>query len=301
MLRAARCLLIAILAAVAPAAAAGATGEILLHFPRGDSPTDFRYVYPMRMLQLALDKTQEDGAARVVQAADPMSTARIQAEIEKGGLIDVANYPPKRELAQRLSFIPVCIRKGILGIRLFIIDRRQAPRFAAIRTLDDLKPLSAGQLKDWQDTRVLLSNGLPVVTPANYEDLFELVASGRIDYFPRGVHEPVRELEPRALRFPDLMVEETLALYYPQPDYFVVRKGNIALAQRIQRGLERAIADGSYEALFQKEFADLLRHANLAQRRILRLQNPDVDALPNANDPKRWVLPPNGRNAIAQK
>lgn len=302
MLRIARIALIAF----AFASAASALGkETLVRFPRGENPTDFRYAYPVRMLQLALDKTAaEDGPARAVQAAEAMSTARVQAEIERGGLIDVANYPPKRELANRLHFIPICIRKGILGIRIFIIDRKQAPRFASVRTLDDLKPFSAGQQKDWLDTKILLSNGMSVVTPPSYEELFEQLAAGRFDYFPRGVHEPYREVEPRMLRFPDLMVEETLALYYPMPDYFVVSKGNTALANRIQRGLERAIADGSYDALFQKEFAESLRRAKLAQRTIIRLDNPDLDQIPNPDDQKRWVLPPPpaaARKVSAQK
>jgi len=291
---------ILMLAACVVASLAAHAGETIVRFPRGANPTDFRYNYPVRILQLALDKTAaEDGPARAVQAAEPMTNARIQAEIERGGLIDIANYPPSRELSQRLHVIPICIRKGILGIRIFIIDRKQAPRFAAIHTLDELKPLAAGQLKDWLDTKVLRGNGLPVVTTEYYEDLFEMLATGKFDYFPRGVHEPYREIEPRALRFPDLMVEETLALNYPLPDYFVVRKGNTALANRVQRGLERAIADGSFEAAFQKEFAESLRRAKLAQRNVIYLENPEVGPLPNAGDPKRWLLPPQGRNNVA--
>ncbi|WP_172201142.1 MULTISPECIES: transporter substrate-binding domain-containing protein [unclassified Niveibacterium] len=281
---------ILMLAACVLASLAATAGETIVRFPRGANPTDFRYTYPVRILQLALDKTAaEDGPARAVQATEPMTNARIQAEIERGGLIDIANYPPGRDLTQRLQAIPICIRKGILGIRIFIIDRKQAPRFAAVRTLDDLKALSAGQLKDWLDTRVLRANGLQVVTSENYEDLFEMLATGKFDYFPRGVHEPYREVEPRALRFPDLMVEETLALNYPLPDYFFVRKGNTALANRVQRGLERAIADGSFEAAFQKEFAESLRRAKVAQRNIIHLDNPDVGPLPNPDDPKRWL------------
>nr|WP_242533506.1 transporter substrate-binding domain-containing protein [Niveibacterium umoris] len=230
-----------------------------------------------------------------------MTNARIRAEIERGGLIDVANYPPRRELTPRFDFVPICIRKGILGIRLFIINRKLAPRYATIHSLQDLKPLTAAQLRDWQDTKVLESNGLRVVTPPTYEEIFEQLAAGRFDYFPRGVHEPFREVEPRALRFPDLTVEDTLALYYPMPDYFMVRKGNTALAQRIQRGLERAIADGSYEAIFQKEFADSLKRAHLAERTIIRLDNPDVDQVANPEDQKRWVLPPAVRSAAAPR
>ncbi|WP_374401996.1 substrate-binding periplasmic protein [Niveibacterium sp.] len=285
-----RCVRVLLLAASLVVGMAAQAGETIIRFPRGANPTDFRYTYPVRILQLALDKTaEEDGPARAVQVSEPMTNARIQAEIERGGLIDIANYPPDRDLNQRLQAIPICIRKGILGIRTFIIDRKLAPRFAAIRTLDDLKALSAGQLKDWLDTKVLRGNGLKVVTTENYEDLFDMLANGKFDFFPRGVHEPYREIEPRALRFPDLMVEETLALNYPLPDYFFVRKGNAALAERVQRGLERAIADGSFEAAFQKEFAESLRHAKLAQRNVIYLKNPEVGPLPNPDDPKRWL------------
>lgn len=70
--------------------------------------------------------------------------------------------------------------------------------------LDDLACYKAGQGFDWVETSVLRANGLPVMTSANSETLYGMLAAGRFDYFPR----PLR---------PDCSVDaQTLAQMRPQ-------------------------------------------------------------------------------------
>jgi len=225
-----------------------------------------------------------------VQARLPMSNARIIEELDKGELLDVATFPASRDLAARFESVPVCIRKGILGIRLFLIDAKNQPRFSAIQNLDALRELRAGQGSDWLDAVVLRGNGLNVVTGMSYDGLFGMLMQGRFDYFPRGLHEPFAEVALRSKQMPELAVEKTLALYYPYPDFFWVKKGNHALAARLYKGLEAAVADGSFERLFESEFGTVIRLAQLDQRRIFRLTNPEFDNMPHAGDPKYWFI-----------
>jgi len=278
---------------VAIASSSPLLAEQLVRFPVGSAEGDFRFIYPVRVLQLALDKTaQEYGAARAVQVQIPMTTARITAELSKGGTLDVASFPASKELEQRLTPVPICIHKGILGIRLFLIDARRQGEFSAIQNLEELKKLSAGQGSDWLDTRVLRSNGFEVVTGPNYEGLFGMLLAKRFDFFPRGAYEPFVEVQQRAERMPQLAVEKSLALYYPYPDFLWVKKGNTALAERLRKGLEAAIADGSFESLFESEYGDAIRQAKLEQRRIFRLSNPEYDKMPHAGDPRYWLVSP---------
>lgn len=269
----------------------GVAAEQLVRYPAGALASDFRYAYPVRVLQLALDKTRKAyGPARAVQGVQTMNTARAIAELERGTQLDIATFPAQRELESRLLPIPICIRKGILGIRLFLIDRRRQPEFSAIKDLASLKRLNPGQGQDWLDTQVLGENGFSVVTGASYEGLFGMLLAGRFDFFPRGLHEPFVELTQRQAQMPELAVEETLALHYPYPDYFWVRKDNTRLAERIRKGLEAAIADGSFEKQFQQEYAEVIRLAHLDKRRIFHLPNPAYGDLPHPGDRRYWLM-----------
>jgi hypothetical protein len=85
--------------------------------------------------------------------------------------------------------IRIPIDKGLLGWRIFLVNRAKADQFAAVKTLDGLRPYQAGQGHDWPDTDILRANGLKVQGSANYDGLFKTLQAGRIDYFPRSVVE----------------------------------------------------------------------------------------------------------------
>ena len=55
--------------------------------------------------------------------------------------------------------------------------------------------------------------------------------------------------------------------------------------------MERAVADGSFERLFQQQFANSLAHLQDAERQVIELPNP---LLPNATPlqrPELWFTP----------
>ena len=99
-------------------------------------------------------------------------------------MLDVATFPTSRDLETQLEPIRICIRKGILGIRLFLIDKNQQEKFAAIKSLEGLARLNAGQGQDWLDTAVLRANDLPVITSSSYEGLFTMLMAHRFGLFP---------------------------------------------------------------------------------------------------------------------
>jgi len=53
-----------------------------------------------------------------------------------------------------------------------------------------------------------------------------------------------------------------------------VNRKNTRLAQDIRAGLEKAIADGSFDKLFQQYFGEWLRKAQLETRTVIELRNP---------------------------
>jgi hypothetical protein len=141
-----------------------------------------------------------------------------------------------------------------------------------VRTLADLSQFTAGAGENWPSTAVLRANGLPVVTSIGYEQLFAMLAARRFDYMPRGVYEAWFEERQHS----GLVIEQGLFLHYSVPFYFFTSRDNPALAQRIERGLHAALADGSFDRLFRSipSFRRSLDEIHAGKRRVLALQLP---------------------------
>jgi ABC-type amino acid transport substrate-binding protein len=99
-----------------------------------------------------------------------------------------------------------------------------------------------------------------------------MLQKNRFDYFPRSVGEIYPELEAHSDK--DLVVEETMAIVYPYPAYIYVNKKDKALAERLEKGFDIIMKDGSFEKLFAEKHEEALKKANLAKRRIFFLDNP---------------------------
>jgi ABC-type amino acid transport substrate-binding protein len=253
--------------------------KLILRYPRPESLKDVRHIYRFELLKLAMDRTKAVyGDFEIVYTAAEMTQSRALTELENNGVVDVIALPSNVEREKKFLPVRIPVMKGILGYRIFIINKDQKDRFRKIKKLSDLKKLKAGAGHDWADVQILEKNGIDVERGGKYEGLFFMLAAGRFDYFPRGVNEAKKEIEDRQGTLPDLMIEETLALYYPFPVYFFVNKNNPELARRIEAGLNYAINDGSFELLFSRYFKAYLADADLKNRKIFRLKNPFLPA-----------------------
>lgn len=246
-----------------------ASAEIVVRYPRPESNPDERSLYTQRLLELALHRTNP--SYRVEQHPVRMLQGRALLRLQNGDEIDVVSTMTTSEREANFTPIRIPLDKGLIGWRLLLINKSQAAKLKGVRTLDDLKHLTAGQGSDWPDTAILRANGLPVYGTSNYEALFNMLESERIDYFPRAVTEIWSEV---GLYQERLAVEPSLVLRYPTAIYFFVRKDNTLLAADITSGLEKMIADGSFEKLFQDFFGDMIRKSGLKERRIVDLKNP---------------------------
>jgi hypothetical protein len=178
-----------------------------------------------------------------------------------------------------------------MGYRLLIIRAEDQSWFRRVQTIDQLRELRAGQGHDWPDTEILRANGLAVEATVDYDSLFRMLQLGRFDYLPRAINEPWEELALRSGR--GLAVEEGLMLYYPTAEYFFVNRDNVALAERIERGLRRALADGSFDKLFREHpvNANAFGKANVLKRRIIRLDNPLLPPETPFDQAELWWAP----------
>lgn len=204
-------------------------------------------------------------------------------ELLKGKRLDLLYLPPKKSLLTNFSYIPFDIHAGMLGYRVFLIRKHQAPDFQRIQTLDDLRSFTGGFGKQWGDFKVFALNRLPVEGAANSSVLMKMLRHNRFDYFHRGLHEAWAELEASPELAHDLMVEESIALRYPFQVFYWFHKDNEYLKQRFERGLLLVLQDGSYRALFKTYFSGLVDEAKLHQRTIIDIEYPMLDEV------KQWL------------
>ncbi len=250
---------------------------------------DARYAYRTALLQLVLDQTAEEGRCQLSPQFTTVTPDRGLALLQEGR-IDVVSVPTTLRRERELRAVRFDILRGLLGYRVLLIRKQRQAEFAAVRSLAELRRFRLGLGSHWADLPLLQYNGFQVMATPRYESLFAMLARGRFDAFPRGVNEAWQELAEQQGTFPDLRVEPTLALYYPWPVYFFVRRDNQPLADRLHRGLMRAQADGSLQRLFMEHHGNLLQQANLAKRRLLLLSNPGLPpGTPKADT--SWWLP----------
>lgn len=263
---------------------ATAAANQVIHNPVAGDP---RNEYVIEMLSLALDKSGASLQA-VAYPGAPMPEGRVCNELDNGG-VDVHWSMTSRELEQNYLPVRIPLYRGLLGHRIFIIRDGEQSRFAAVKSFADLKRLTAGQGTLWPDTQILRSGGLTVKTVMDYPRLFPMLEGGRFDYFPRGVHEPWNEVNYHP-EF-NLVVEPQLMVIYRAPMYFFVNRNNPGLARIIEKGLNAAIADGSFQQTFISNpmIQNVLNQANLQQRRVFYIDNPELSPQTPLDREELWL------------
>jgi hypothetical protein len=274
----------------------------MLIYPRSESVNDSQYVYDYELLRQALEATMAThGPYELRASTNAMNQARAADEIVAGsGLVNVFARSTALEWEQRLLPVRIPIDKGLISYRVFLIRADMQPRFAAVRTLDDLRQYSVGSFFSWADTRILRDGGFKVVTGDSYEGLFRMLVARRFDFFSRGVDEAYREYDDRRELLPDMKVEDAVLLHFPTTRLFFVQRSDEGrrLAERIESGLNRMIADGSFDAHFLRYKGALIERAHLKTRRVFHIDNPFLSPETQATRktrPEIWYDPLKGR------
>jgi hypothetical protein len=244
------------------------------YIPDGDI-----YEYRWKLLELALDHTRvSDGPFQMTRFGEGMGqiTQSRSVILLNTGEVDVLTFGSNQEREAMLRPVKIDLLRGMLGYRILLIRKEDEAKFAALNPGTMSQHIILGFNSQWADLAILTGNGFRVVTSVGYDNLFEMLAAHRFDAFPRGLNEASREIEDRKQQLPSLTMEKTLALFMDYPVYFWVRKDNAALADRIERGLKLALADGSFRQLFQHYYAKEIEQVRHDKRRVLRLSNPSL-------------------------
>ncbi|MBS1228943.1 MAG: hypothetical protein H6R17_2220 [Proteobacteria bacterium] len=268
------------LAFVSPASAGETT---IRYFPAGPI-----YEYRWKLLELALAHSSNGGeSSRLVPFAEDITQNR-GVQLLQSGAIDVIALGTNAEREAQMRPIKIDILRGIVGFRIFVIRAADQARIARMDEKTLRRQLIFGLNSQWADLPIMRANGFTVETSPAYEKLFAMLSAGRFDAFPRGLNEAARELEDRKQSYPQLAVEQTKALFFPYPVYFWVSRENTALAQRIERGLKLALADGSFRQLFETYHATEIAQLARNKRQVIRLANPILPAGTAEPDTRWW-------------
>ncbi len=270
-----------------PALGAG----VKITWPSEGKALDPRFNDLLEILRTALDETVADfGPYELTASPTPMNEARYLAEIRDAKTVNIVWSSTSMEKERDLLPLRIPLRKGLLGYRVAFTAKGNQAKIDKVKTLTDLKTLTIGQGIGWGDVALYTANGIKVQT-ANYELLFKMTNSGRFDIFPRGIGEIGPELAANSADNPDLVVEKNLLIYYPWPYYFFFNKADTALHNRIGRGIRKMMENGKFDAIFNKYNAKAIQDANLKNRRLIRIENPNLPKDTPLNDAKLWFDP----------
>ncbi|WP_315653333.1 substrate-binding periplasmic protein [Roseateles aquae] len=265
-----RCLLLGLLPVGADGAWAGS--ERVIVYPVFGGSDDPFGRFCVDALRLAVERCGEAYSWKPM--AHPIGQSRAIRELAEGlAGFNLMRAMTSAERERQLLPVRLPLDRGLMGWRLLLVRRADQQRFAKLRSFDDLRELTAGQIYDWPDTTILRANGLQVGTASQYYNMFTMLQRGRIDYFPRSVLEIEDELAQFGSSH-ELAIAPGLMLRYPTAMYFFVSPREPKLADDLRRGLERALADGSLRALFLAQMRPLLRRLGLGERTVLSLKNP---------------------------
>lgn len=261
-----------------------AAAELRVGIPAPEGVSDRCDSYFIDLLDLALSKGDDSSFVLVKTSAPMPLQSRGIWLLRAGKQIDVlwAVTTPQREVGLRPIRIPLI--KGLLGWRLLLINREDQKRFDGVQSFEDLRDFAAGQGEDCPDVDVFRAHRLPVITGRSHEGLFVMLTKRRFDYFPRSVAEIYDELEAHK----GLVVENHLALHYPAAVYFFVNSQREDLATRLEKGLQRALEDGSFDRLFDRYFGAVITKARIRERVVFEMRNPRLPPSVPLDDERYW-------------
>lgn len=256
-----------------------------------DEDVGSRSQYYYQLLKLALDKTVDTHGPYELKPADKAMNQRDALKAMMNGQgIDVVHTMTDKTRERVLLPVRIPLDKGLIGVRLVMVNNSEKDKFLNIKQVDDLKRYTFGQGHDWPDTEILRFNDVKVNTAPEYGQLFTMLTDKNFDGFPRAVFEIWDEIEDHKDK--NLSVADGFYIYYPAAMYFFVRKDmtGATVGRRLEAGLKAAIKDGTFDKLFNSAMKPYIDKAKLKDRVGIKLKNPLLPDETPLSDASLWYL-----------
>jgi len=258
------------------------------------SSAEASVVYYRDLLQLVLDSTAAEYGAAKLELVPPPPLGDYRYLLMKRDFIDVHHFGTSPELERDLLPVRVPLLAGGLGWRGFVIRKVDRLAFAQISDFAELRRLTACQGELWPDTAIMRAAGLNVVTAERHDQMLEMLRRERCDYFPRSLFEGPVEQKAFQLQYPDLEFSSSVLLHYPFAMYFFVKKDNIALATRLEKGLSQLAQSGELLHFLQQHqiSRQVFPLSRFAQSLVFHLENPLLPANTPLQQAAYWLTMP---------
>lgn len=278
--------------------ATAATWKITYAQSNPNKSVDIKQSYPLQLLALALEQT---GVRYELKPTSKSLTEKRSRELLRANReVNIIWRSTTRDLEAELLPIRIPIYKGLMGLRVLLLDEENASLLRPIQQLTELRRFIPVQGYNWPDTKVLQANGFEVTTAANLRQMYGILISDSANFSPRSIIDVWDEVSSPAFP-PALKVEPHLALYYPSATYFFVHSKNLILANLVRSGLERALAKGEFDQLFLSVHKELMESANIEGRTLFELENPELPESTPLHRRELWFrMPSNTVNATTR-
>jgi hypothetical protein len=265
------------------------SGDILtVRYPASDHIQTYnkRVNYFIEILELGLKKSGK--SYRLEKMTTPLLLENRSKNNIKQQLYDIHWMNAKTALEADLTPIPIPLCKGLTGWRILFIRPENQPAFSQMNNLMELNKFTAIHGHDWPEKYMYENNHLRQKLANNFKSLFLMLHRKRGDYLSRSVLEIFEEEH----AFPNLniTIEKDLVLHYPAAYFFYVNKDNKKLADALTEGLKIAVADGSFDEIFNRYFSEQIHRAHLSTRRIIDIPYTPPKSL-DQSIPDFWYKP----------
>jgi len=253
---------------------------VVSYVPLAQTPTAWES-YEVDILTLGLEKTKSEYGAYRLVPLKASSRARMLRDIESNrykNFVQAFGYTRDRLAAKNTTYVKFPIYRGLFGYRICFVNKDAKARVAAAQSLDQIRAFSHVQGKDWSDFDILTHNSFNIKGIKESGRLIRMVANGQVDLFCRAVNELKREYQDNG-DTPGLMVDTSMALYYPHPRYFLTNRANTDMIERLEKGLRIAYNDGSLLALWEKVNGPSIEYGKLETRKTYVLDNPFLEGM----------------------
>lgn len=166
------------------------------------------------------------------------------------------------------------IAKNLLGYRIPIIRKKDAPIFDNLKDVSILKKGVHGIPETWSDATVFRHNDYKVSEEGNFDDIFERLHNENFDYVTFGANEVETVFRERASKFESLMISKNMMFFYPFPLVFYVNPAMPDLAKRIDEGLQIIKKSGELDLIFNRYYPTIVEKLGLEKRTLFVLENP---------------------------
>lgn len=236
-------------------------------YPKQPIEDSIHVTYTIELLKLALEKT---GVRFEINPTDEITLqGKAFNLLSNNRSINIVWSMTNEQREADFLPIRVPIFKGLIGWRVLLVEPNMLPKLER----SNLREHSVVQGMDWPDTKILQANGFNVVNATNYDEAFMIMHRSQAGMFPRSVIEVIAEMADDNLRR-DLMIEPNYVLQYPAAMYFFVNKRDKILARLLEQGFAKAMADGTFDALFNATYLPVLEELKVSQRTLVKLTNP---------------------------